>query len=55
LRYIGNSSLVLEKFKDFDKKAEKEVVEKNLIFACGSGKINGVKKEVLECQFVTTS
>ena len=32
-----------------------EVVEKNLTFAYDSVKINGVKEEVLECQFVTTS
>ena len=28
-------------------RGEKEVAEKNLIFACGSGKTNGVKKGVM--------
>ena len=32
-----------------------EVVEKNLTFAYDSVKINGVKEEVLDTQFVTTS
>jgi len=30
-------------------------MEKRLIFAYGSDKINGVKEEVLECSLVTTS
>jgi len=32
---------------------EKEL--QNLIFACGSDKIDGAKEEVLECSLVTTS
>ena len=36
-------------------RGEKEAIEKSLIFACGSDKINGVKEEVMECSLVTTS
>jgi hypothetical protein len=36
-------------------RGEKEAIEKSLIFAYGSDKINGVKEEVLECSLVTTS